>query len=144
EVEVYAVGELRRHEGFDYGWIVNADTRERVWEMDYARTRHAGGAAKDRVANQLIRLAAGRYAAFFVTDGARPAEAGNEAPPFDRPVWALALVPKAAAGRRHVWTFDYEHVPRADPLVELTRRRDDDYKSRSFTLRAPGDMRVYA
>lgn len=144
EVEVYAVGELRRDEGFDYGWIVNADTRERVWEMDYAGTRHAGGAAKNRVANEVIRLPAGRYAAFFVTDDSHSAEAWNEAPPFDPLVWGLALLPKDPAERRHVSTFDYEHVPRADALVELTRMRDDDYKSRGFTLRAPAELRVYA
>src|SRR5690606_39532873 len=102
EVEVYAVGELRRDEGFDYGWIVNADTRERVWEMDYAGTRHAGGAAKNRVANEVIRLPAGRYAAFFVTDDSHSAEAWNEAPPFDPLVWGLALLPKDPAERRHV------------------------------------------
>ena len=30
-VEIYAVGELRRDDAFDYGWIVNADTRKRIW-----------------------------------------------------------------------------------------------------------------
>src|SRR6266852_9967620 len=30
-VEIYAIGELRRDGDFDYGWIMNADTRKRVW-----------------------------------------------------------------------------------------------------------------
>ena len=35
DVEVYAIGEVRKDGAFDYGWIVNAETRARVWQMDY-------------------------------------------------------------------------------------------------------------
>ncbi len=68
DVEVYAIGEIRRDAGFDYGWIINADTRARVWQMEYANTEPAGGAAKNRMTRETLRLPAGRYVAYFVSD----------------------------------------------------------------------------
>jgi hypothetical protein len=67
-VEVYSIGELRRDEAFDYGWIVNADTRKRVWTMTYDDTDPAGGAAKNRLAHETLHLKPGRYVAYFADD----------------------------------------------------------------------------
>src|SRR5712691_587584 len=67
-VEVYAIGELRRDGDFDFGWIVNADTRKRVWTMTYAGTDPAGGAAKNRMAHETLRLKPGPYVAYFACD----------------------------------------------------------------------------
>ena len=53
DVDVHAVGELKRDETFDYGWIMNADTRKRVWTMTYDNTEPAGGAAKNRLARDI-------------------------------------------------------------------------------------------
>ena len=68
DVEVYAVGELRRDASSDYGWIMNATTRKRVWTMTYDNTEPAGGAAKNRLAHETLHLRAGRYVAYFVSD----------------------------------------------------------------------------
>ena len=65
---VYSLGELRDDGAFDYGWIINSDTRERVWQFRYRRSDHAGGAKKNRVARNEITLPAGNYAAFYTTD----------------------------------------------------------------------------
>ena len=70
-VDVYAVGELRRGDNtdaFDYGWIVNADTRKRIWTMTYDDTDPAGGASKNRVAHETLQLKPGRYVAYFASD----------------------------------------------------------------------------
>jgi hypothetical protein len=112
--------------------------------MDYGNTNHGGGAEKNRVANQVLQLPAGRYAAFFVTDDSHSAEEWNDAPPYDPVVWGLALLAKDPAMRRHVSLFDYEHVRRADAIVDLTRMRDDSYRATGFTLRAPMEVRIYA
>src|SRR6267378_2077428 len=63
-VEVYAIGELKTDGEFDYGWIMNADTRKRVWSMTYAGTDPAGGAAKNRMAHETLQLKPGRYVAY--------------------------------------------------------------------------------
>ncbi|HSG99037.1 MAG TPA: hypothetical protein VLB27_03245, partial [candidate division Zixibacteria bacterium] len=52
----------------DYGWIVDANSRKRVWEMDKWSTRYAGGARKNRFADEEITLAAGDYLVYFMTD----------------------------------------------------------------------------
>ncbi|HEY6951913.1 MAG TPA: hypothetical protein VI758_05865, partial [Bacteroidota bacterium] len=47
-MHVYAVGEGRKNdELFDYGWLVNADTRVRVWEMNRHNVVYAGGSSKN-------------------------------------------------------------------------------------------------
>ena len=47
--EIYAVGEAREDGEFDFGWIINADTRATVWRFTYRDSQPAGGAAKNRV-----------------------------------------------------------------------------------------------
>jgi hypothetical protein len=48
KLEIAALGEARKGEEseFDYGWIVNVDTREKVWKFWYRDSEHAGGARK--------------------------------------------------------------------------------------------------
>src|SRR6267142_3190428 len=82
-VEVYAVGELRRNDtdAFDYGWIVNAATRKRVWTMTYDDTDPAGGASKNRVAHETLRLKPGRYVAYFASDDTHGPDDWTNVPP---------------------------------------------------------------
>ena len=44
EVEIHATGEAREDADFDAGWIVNADTREKVWKLTWRASAPAGGA----------------------------------------------------------------------------------------------------
>lgn len=141
EVEVYAVGEARRDEGYDYGWILNADTRETVWTMDGYTSEWAGGSDKNRVVRRTLSLPAGRYAAFFVTDDSHSPDAWNAVPAADPAYWGLTL---RTANPAAVALFDYEHVPAADAFVSLTRVRDDALEARGFTLARRTDVRVYA
>lgn len=54
DVEIYAIGELTPDGESDYGWIMNADTHQRVWAMSYDGTDPAGGAAKNRMAHETV------------------------------------------------------------------------------------------
>ena len=47
---------------FAYGWIINADTRKLVWQMDVDNTSRS---KSDREADERIPLAAGRYEVYF-------------------------------------------------------------------------------
>jgi hypothetical protein len=69
-VRLYALVEHPRgnKQAVDYGWIVNLDNRERVWEIDRWNTERAGGGRKNRKFDDEIRLDAGRYALHYVTD----------------------------------------------------------------------------
>ena len=53
----------------DYGWIEDAKSGRRVWEMTYRMTEHAGGAKKNRRFDGVIRLPAGEYVLRYETDG---------------------------------------------------------------------------
>jgi len=59
DLRIYALGEGSGGDMVDFGWIEDAKSRRRVWEMTYAATEHAGGAKKNRKFEGVIRLPAG-------------------------------------------------------------------------------------
>jgi len=144
EIDVYAIGELRRDEAYDYAWILNADTRARVWTMEYRNTEHAGGNEKNRVANEILQLPEGRYVAFFVTDDSHAYRDWNTGPPYDPAFWGLTLLPVDPEMRRFATTFDYESGPPGSAIVTLRSLGDDAYRAEGFTLKQPLDLRIYA
>lgn len=81
DVRVYAIGEGMGGEMYDYAWLEDARTNRVVWEMRLDRTDHAGGADKNRMVNEIVRLPAGRYVAHYVTDGSHSVGGWNETPP---------------------------------------------------------------
>jgi hypothetical protein len=143
DLEVYAMGELRKDGAFDYGWIQNADTRRRVWEMEFRRTKEAGGAHKNRVVRDTIRLPAGRYVAYFVSDDSHDPDEWNAVPPFDPAFWGMTLRVADPAARAGVRAIAWEPVP-AQTIVSLTGIGDDQLRSAGFTLPRSLDVRVYA
>lgn len=146
ELDIYAIGELRRDEDerFDFAWIIDTDTGERVWEMDYRNTEPAGGASKNRVANKLLHLDAGSYAAFYVTDDSHAFGEWNSAPPYDPAFWGLTVLSADPAARATVSLFDYEHNTAKGAIVALRNMRDDAYESKGFSLKRPMEVRIYA
>ncbi|MEX2285086.1 MAG: hypothetical protein WEE89_21550 [Gemmatimonadota bacterium] len=142
-VEIYAVGEAREDGAFDYGWIIDANTGKKVWSFDYARSRHAGGALKNRVVRVSRTLPAGRYAAIFAADDSHDPSEWNAAPPFDPSYWGLTVrVP--AEDRASIKTFAYDPTPDDLAIVALTRMRNQQTRSQGFKLLAPMDVRIYA
>lgn len=139
EIDILAEGELRENAQFDAGWIINVDTRQTVWRLNWRESAPAGGAAKNRMARAVTTLPAGRYAAFYATDDSHDASQWNTAPPTDPHAWGLFITARAA-----VKPFAYEHVPAASTLAALTKMGDDESRTRNFTLIRPMDVRVYA
>ncbi len=144
DVEVYAIGEVRKDDAFDYGWIINADTRARVWRLDYESSEPAGGAQKNRMAHETLHLAAGRYVAYFASDDSHDPDEWNNVPALDPTFWGLTLRVADAAAREAVRPFAYEPVPAGQTLVSLVGMGDDESRSAGFTLRRPMNVRVYA
>src|SRR5204863_108045 len=93
DVEVYAVGELRRDESSDYGWIMNATTRKRVWTMTYDNTEPAGGAEKNRVFDGTLHLDPGSYFVYYKSDGSHSYNDWNAAPPAEERYWGVSVFP---------------------------------------------------
>jgi hypothetical protein len=160
EIQIYALGETgwddnwdwgsrRRYrdddkEVYDFGWIINTQTREKVWKMTYADSKHAGGAPKNRMIDQVISLPAGSYAAFFVTDDSHSERRWNAPPPYDPMFWGLTIRVKDPAMRAYVKKFDYEPAPDKNVIVGFTKLGDDEFRSAGFTLNRPMNLRIYA
>jgi len=143
-IDIYAVGEVREDSEFDTGWIINADTREKIWRMTWRDSSPAGGAQKNRMAHLTRTLPAGRYVAFYSTDDSHDAHEWNAPPPHDPAAWGLTLRMADPAARAVVKPFTYEHVPAAATIVALTRVGDRQSLSRAFSLNRGMDVRVYA
>ena len=81
--EIYAIGEAYEEKTFDYGWIIDASTSEKVWETLIDRSDHAGGAIKNRVWRETITLDPGEYWIYFIMDDSHSPQSLNANPPYD-------------------------------------------------------------
>lgn len=133
-LRIYAVIEFP--DGYDApvdgGWIVNADTRERVWSMDRWNTEYAGGADKNQKVDEEVKFEPGNYIVTFATDDSHAYSWFNMTPPWDPLNWGITILP----GRGFDKAAFKEYTPpgRGDALVDMTRIRDDDYQEQAFKL----------
>lgn len=138
-VEVYSIGEYSGGEMPDRGWIIDAQTRARIWEMTEQNTDWAGGADKNRRFRNRIRLKAGNYVAYYVTDDSHTYGDWNAAPPHDPDGWGL-----------QVFTADTSGIaPFADRrdgriIVNLTGVGDNELRSGAFRVSQPVSLHIYA
>ncbi|HEY2804855.1 MAG TPA: hypothetical protein VGI92_03265 [Gemmatimonadales bacterium] len=144
DVQLLAIGELRRDDQFDYAWIQNADTHARVWEMNWSNTREAGGTRKNRIAEETLHLPAGRYVAYYVTDESHDPYDWNGVPPFDPEDYGLTLRVTDASARAGVHTFAWEPVPAGQTIVQMIGIGDNEMRSEGFSLKRAMDVRIYA
>ncbi len=142
-VRVTAVGEGFESEMADHGWIVDAGTHTTVWEMDYGRSEHAGGAEKNRLVEEVVKLPAGSYVAHFSTDGSHAFGDWNAAPPFERRRWGITVAAADAAfAPTDVAPYDPEQLE--DALARVARVRDHQRRDATFTLERDADVEIYA
>ena len=144
EVQISASGEAREDGEFDFGWIINADTRATVWRFGWRDSQPAGGAPKNRRVTKTLLLPAGRYAAFYATDDSHDPSEWNAQPPEDPDAWGLTVAVPDRDARTAVKTFAYEHIPQNATIVALTGIGNDAMKKQGFTLTRPMDVRIYA
>ncbi len=93
DVRIFAIGEGQAGEMFDYGWIEDVDKGSRVWEMQEARTAHAGGAGKNRKVDVVITLPAGNYKLRYKSDDSHAFDHWNSLPP-EINFWGIAVYKK--------------------------------------------------
>jgi len=142
-VKVNCIGEIPVDDDpVDFGWIVNAETRERVWEMGSRNSSHAGGAPKNRMVDRTIHLDKGRYVVYFVTDDSHSADDWNSFPPYDPSNWGISLAARSAEDVNAVALFDYEEV--RNIVIAINRVGDDEHHQEGFTLKRPASVRIYA
>lgn len=143
-VRIHALGEGRDGRMFDYGWITDASTGEKVWEMDYSRTRHGGGGTKNRFVDEIISLPAGSYVVHYVTDGSHSYRSWNTSPPYDPVKWGISVYPADAKySEKHIRKLtEIQESP--DVVAQIVRVRDNQHLRKRFTLREEKELRIYA
>lgn len=144
ELEIYCLGEFAgsAESMVDGGWIVNARTRERVWEMTEGNTDHAGGASKNRRFHENVRLPRGDYIAYYITDDSHTWDDWNAPPPIDPEAWGLQIFPASTADASKI---ALRAAPAAEmPLLKITGIGDNELVSENFRLMQYAPLRVYA
>lgn len=126
----------------DFGWIVDLDSGERVWDMSDRRGRRAGGAQKNRMLERDIELGPGRYMLVYGTDDSHSAQEFNAAPPDDPLAWGVQLMVQDPGDRSAVHEID---VPsRGEPLIDFSRAGDDEFFEQAFRVKRDTDVHIYA
>ncbi len=145
EIQIYALGEARRDGTFDYGWLLDGDTREKVWKLDYHNSAYAGGARKNRLVNETIKLPAGKYLALYVTDDSHSSGRWNAAPPDDPHFWGLTMRVKQIDDLRNIEEYDFEEDrDQSKVVLAFTRLRDSEFRSQRIRCKKDVAVRVYA
>ncbi len=94
-IHILAIGEITGNKQYDYGWIINLDRGETVWEMTLDNTLHAGGGDENRRFEGNVELEAGDYIVYFETDGSHHYGSFIDGPD-DPDSWGITV--KYAAG----------------------------------------------
>ncbi len=143
DVRVFMIGEgiNRSNRMYDTGWILDLDSRTRVWQAHLRRGKHAGGADKNWVFDEQIHLSKGNYAVYYSTDGSHSAENFNRMPPYEPDQWGVTVSVVNVEDMASI--SEYQEERRA-PIVSIRRVRDDDFYHKGFELLQDMDVRVYA
>jgi hypothetical protein len=140
--KLYALGEGYKREMYDYAYIINANTRERIWEMEMRETDHAGGAFKNRMVSTEIHLEPDDYIVYYRSDPNHSYESWNANPPYDPNFWGLLLSSKDKNFDKSMIT-DYEEGE-GKLYIKLNRLGDDEKVQDGFTCLKPTKIRIYA
>lgn len=143
-LRIYAL--IESPEGYrtpvDGGWIMNAETRKKVWELDRWDTERAGGGKKNRRFDEEVRLEAGNYILHFVTDDSHSYEQFNTNPPVDPFNWGITLFPGTGFDRDAF--REYQPSEKGKPVIDFTRARDDDYFEQMFHVGKESKVHIVA
>ncbi|MCB9249873.1 MAG: hypothetical protein H6613_15630 [Ignavibacteriales bacterium] len=142
EIKILCLGEGTDGDDLsDYGWIVNADTKELVWSMNNnKKLEHAGGTKKNRMVNETIILEKGNYIAYYSTDDSHSYEDWNASAPFDRTRWGLTIW----AGGKDFELFDSKDYKSKNIIAEIIKVKDNEDIEKAFTLSKDSKIRIFA
>jgi hypothetical protein len=140
EVDIYSIGEGWKGEMFDYGWLIDANSREKIWQMRFNETEHAGGAIKNRVLRQRLKLKQGDYILYYKTDDSHSSEEWNSNPPYDPGFWGITLFAKEGIFDRNI----LKEFKSSKSIVSLTGIGDNAYEEEGLIVEKSGNFRIYA
>ncbi|MBN2411368.1 hypothetical protein JXQ31_06720 [candidate division KSB1 bacterium] len=145
KIEINALGEYSKltDRFVDYGWIIDARTREKIWTMDLNNTKHAGGSEKNKMADEIIELQPAAYKVFYITDDSHAFDDWNSNPPPVPENWGITIWPADK-------DFDLENIrpynEKEDQtiLASLIKVENSEHRRKSFKIEKPAEIRIYA
>ena len=144
-IRVYCIGERAngRSQMADYGTILDAKTRARVWTMDVERTSSAGGASKNRLVDETISLPRGSYIVTYQTDDSHAYDDWNDDPPYDKEHYGITIT---GAGEKFSPGVVGKYVEGRDKniIAQIVRPGDSEDRSERFSFGKTTHVRVYA
>ncbi len=142
QLQIYALGEGFNGKMFDYGWIIEADSHERIWMMDEKKTEYAGGARKNRMIKKTIDFKPGNYLVYFKTDDSHSATEWNANPPYDPFFWGIVVKP---AEKDFNWKKVEKYEEKKQKVVaSITRVGDYAYREAFIEVKKPTKVRIFA
>lgn len=145
DLRVYAIGERSnsRRTMADYGQIVNARTRAKVWTMDVERTQYAGGAPKNRYIDEIVHFPKGAYEVSYTTDDSHSFDNWNDDPPFDPWHYGITVM---GTGPKWNPSIVGKYVESRDKsiIAQIIRPGNDVDRRLAFRLDKPTRIRIYA
>ena len=142
EFRVYALGEGRDGEMFDFGWITDAGTGRDVWRMKYRNTEPAGGASKNRAEDDVVYLDKGDYIVHYRTDDSHSYDEWNAAEPYEPELWGISVYTLPHGGKARV--IDHAAIENKKVIAKLTRIGDDEHARKRFTISRTTRVRIIA
>ena len=143
KLRVMGLGEGRK-DFSDYGWIENANTKEIVWKMTPENSEYAGGARKNRIADNIINLDAGNYIAYYITDDSHNYDDWNNTPPFEEDKWGITIWALNKKDKSSVKLFNAKNFVNKNIIAELTMVGDDENLSKKFSISKKRLVKVIA
>jgi hypothetical protein len=145
DVRVLAFGERSnaRRTMADYGVIINARTRQKVWTMDVERTYYGGGAPKNRYIDEIIHLPKGNYEVMYTTDDSHSYDDWNDDPPFDPSHYGITVM---GVGPKWSPSLVGKYVEERDKsiIAQIIHPGDDENRTEPFSLNKLTRIRIYA
>ncbi|MBI4548406.1 MAG: hypothetical protein HY707_10520 [Ignavibacteriae bacterium] len=142
-LRIYTIGEMVGNDELaDYGWIIDAQTRRRQWEMRPEKLRHAGGAEKNVKLSDIVSFPAGDYILYYITDDSHSFVDWNNAPPVDPYNFGITLLATRNEDRENFMLSPV--TENQNIIVQLTHIGDDESRNASFKLKNETQLRVYA
>ncbi len=128
----------------DYGWIIDADTRKKVWNMEGQKNRHAGGAEKNRMLDEVVHFESGNYIAYYATDDSHSYARWNSTAPYDPDLWGLSLWVVNEEDRDGIREMVPEKLDSERVIARIVGVRDDQRIIKSFSLDKATKVRIIA
>ena len=75
----------------DYGWLEDGNGNK-IWSgIDFRKSYHLGGALKNRIIMDILKLNPGQYSLKYISDNSHSYSEWNAEPPFDRDFWGIKI-----------------------------------------------------